>query len=56
MARVADVLARWREAEREWLAADPLGEDAARLEAEVALLRDEYQALTHDDATDPSQP
>lgn len=52
-ARVADVLARWREAEREYLAADPRGEDAVRLGEEVARLREEYQALMLNGATDP---
>lgn len=43
--RVADLIARWREAERQLLAADPLGDDAIRLANEVELARDQYHEL-----------
>jgi hypothetical protein len=42
------VLAMWREIERELAAIEPDSPDFARLTAEAALLRDEYQRLVRE--------
>jgi hypothetical protein len=42
---VSDVLAEWRGAERRLEALDPTSEEAVTLQADIELLRDQYQAL-----------
>lgn len=44
--RIADVLAEWRGAERRLVALEPGSDEEARIEAEVALLREQYQLLS----------
>jgi len=43
--KIADVLAEWRLAERRLVVVDPATEEGRQLEADVQLLRDQYQLL-----------
>ena len=45
--RIADVLAEWRTAERRLVDVDPTTHEGRQLEADVQLLKDQYQQLFH---------
>jgi PAS domain-containing protein len=43
--KIADVLAEWRNAERRLIALDPTTDEGRQVEADVTLLREQYQLL-----------